>query len=395
MVIKKNSLDFTNTQIAFSLKTDKELKKTAWLFGMMSKPSLVSLGSKLAMKSIEWNLPFAETAIKHTIYEQFCGGTTLLDASDSIDKLAQFGTKTILDYGVEGKDTEEDFNRTMVENLSAIDFAARSKHIPFVCVKISGLARFDLLARIQQNAPLTHNEQTEYFTASKRLDAICHAGREKKVSVLIDAEETWIQDTIDRMANMMMARYNRDKAVVFNTCQMYRHDRLAFLKQSHELSKEKNFILGIKLVRGAYMEKERKRAAEMGYPTPINPDKVATDKMFNDGLVYCIQNIEQIAVINATHNAQSSVLLADLMEEMGVAHNHPHFWFSQLYGMSDNITFNLAEAGYNVAKYMVYGSVKDVVPYLMRRAQENTSVTGDVGRELGLVNKEVKRRGLV
>ena len=394
MVIKKNSLDFTNTQIAFSLKTNKELKKTAWLFGLMSKPSLVSLGSKLAMKSIEWNLPFAETAIKHTIYEQFCGGTTLLDASDSIDKLAQFGTKTILDYGVEGKDSEEDFNRTMVENLSAIDFASRSKHIPFVCVKISGLARFDLLARIQQNAPLTHNEQTEYFTASKRLDAICHAGREKKVSVLIDAEETWIQDTIDRMANMMMARYNRDKAVVFNTCQMYRHDRLAFLKQSHELSKEKNFILGIKLVRGAYMEKERKRAAEMGYPTPINPDKVATDKMFNDGLVYCIQNIEQIAVINATHNAQSSVLLADLMEEMGVAHNHPHFWFSQLYGMSDNITFNLAEAGYNVAKYMVYGSVKDVVPYLMRRAQENTSVTGDVGRELGLVNKEVKRRGL-
>ena len=394
MEIKKNALDFSNTQIAFSLKTDKALRKTAWLFGMMKKQALVNLSSTLAMKAIQWGLPFAETVIKNTIFGQFCGGTTLLDASPAIERLAQVQTKTILDYGVEGKEAEEDFNRTMVENLNAIDFAARSKFIPFVCVKISGLARFDLLAKIQANAPLTHDEQTEYFTASKRLDAICHAGREKGISVLIDAEESWIQDAIDRMANMIMARYNRDKAVVFNTFQMYRHDRLAFLKESHTLALEKNYILGAKLVRGAYMEKERKRAAEMGYPTPINPDKVATDKMYNDGLVYCIQHHEQIAVMNATHNAQSSILLADLMEEMGIAHNHPHFWFSQLYGMSDNITFNLAEAGYNVAKYTVYGSVKDVVPYLIRRAQENTSVTGDVGRELALVNLELKRRGL-
>ena len=325
---------------------------------MMNKPFLVNWGSKFAVKAVEWGLPFAETTIRKTIFEQFCGGTTLLDASPTIDKLARVDTKTILDYGVEAKEAEEDFNRTMVENLNAIDFASRSKHIPFLSVKITGLARFDLLARIQQNAPLTQLEQTEYFTASKRLDAICHAGREKGVSVLIDAEESWIQDAIDRMANMMMARYNRDKAVIFNTFQMYRHDRLAFLKQSHELAKEKNYVLGAKLVRGAYMEKERNRAAEMGYPTPINPDKVATDKMYNDGLVYCTQHLEQIAVINATHNAQSSILLADLMEEMGIPHNHPHFWFSQLYGMSDNITFNLAAAGYNVAKYMVYGTIK-------------------------------------
>ncbi len=394
MEIKKNSLDFTNTQIAFSAKTDKELKKTAWLFGMMGKPTLVNFGSKLAMKAVKWGLPFAETAIRQTIFEQFCGGTTLLDASPAMEKLAKVGSKTVLDYGVEAKESEEDFNRTMVENLNTIEFASKSKDIPFVTVKITGLARFDLLARIQQNAPLTHNEQTEYFTASKRLDAICHAGREKGVKVLVDAEESWIQDAIDRMANMMMARYNKDKAVVFNTFQMYRHDRLAFLKQSHALAKEKNYVLGAKLVRGAYMKKERARAEEMGYPTPINPDKVATDKMYNDGLVYCIQNLEEIAVMNATHNAQSSILLADLMEEMGVPHNHPHFWFCQLYGMSDNITFNLAAAGYNVAKYMVYGSVKDVVPYLVRRAEENTSVTGDVGRELGLVEKELKRRGL-
>jgi proline dehydrogenase len=394
MEIKKNELDFSNTQIAFSLKTNKELKHTAWLFNMMNKPKLVSWGTKLATKSIEMGLPFAEWAIKKTIFGQFCGGKTLLDASPTMDKLARFGTKTILDYGVEAKDAEEDFNRAMVENLSAIDFASRVKHIPFVCIKISGLARFGLLQRIQQNAPLTHDEQNEYFTASKRIDAICHAGREKGIHILIDAEESWIQDTIDRMANMMMARYNRDKVVVFNTFQMYRHDRLDFLKATHEAAKEKNFILGVKLVRGAYMEKERNRALEMNYPTPINPDKIATDKMYNDGLVYCTKYHERIAVINATHNAQSSVLLADLMEEMGIPHNHPHFWFSQLYGMSDNITFNLAAAGYNVAKYMVYGSVKDVVPYLVRRAQENTSVTGDVGRELGFVNKEMRRRGL-
>ncbi len=394
MDIKKNELDFANTQIAFSNKTDKELKKTAWLFEMMNKPFLVSWGSKLAMKSVKLGLPFAETVIKKTIYEQFCGGTTLLNASPSIERLAQSGSKTLLDYGVEASETEEDFNRTMVENLNAIDFASRSKHIPFISVKITGIARFGLLARIQQNAPLTHDEENEYFTASKRLDAICHAGREKGVTVLIDAEESWIQDAIDRMANMMMARYNRDKAVVFNTFQMYRHDRLAFLKESHAIAKDKNFILGAKLVRGAYMQKERKRAEEMGYPTPINPDKVATDKMYNDGLVYCVQHHEQIAVMNATHNAQSSILLADLMEEMGIPHNHPHFWFSQLYGMSDNITFNLAAAGYNVAKYMVYGAVKDVVPYLVRRAEENTSVTGDVGRELSLVHQELKRRGL-
>jgi proline dehydrogenase len=394
MEIKKNSLDFTNTQIAFSAKTDKELKHTAWLFGMMNKHWLVNIGSKLAVKAVKWNLPFAETAIKQTIFKQFCGGTTLLNALPAMEKLAKVGSKTILDYGVEGKESEEDFNRTMVENLNTIEFASKSKHIPFVTVKITGLARFDLLARIQQNAPFTQKEQTEYFTASKRLDAICHAGREKGVYILIDAEESWIQDAIDRMANMMMARYNKDKVVIFNTFQMYRHDRLAFLKQSHALAEEKGYFLGVKLVRGAYMQKERKRAETQGYPTPINPDKVATDKMYNDGLVFCVKNLEQIAVINATHNAQSSILLADLMEEMGVPHNHPHFWFCQLYGMSDNITFNLAAAGYNVAKYMVYGGVKDVVPYLVRRAEENTSVTGDVGRELGLVEKEMKRRGL-
>lgn len=394
MEIKKNSIDFGNTEVAFAHKNAHELRKSAWLFRIMNNPRLVDIGNVLALKAVEWKLPFAETVIRSTIFEQFCGGTTLLDSMPAIEKLVKVKSKTILDFGAEGKESEEDFNLTMNENIRAIDFASRSRNIPFVSIKITGLARFELLEKIQRNAPMTHDEQNEYFNVSKRVDAICHSAREKGISVLIDAEETWIQDTIDRVANIMMARYNKDKAVVFNTFQMYRHDRLAYLKTSYELAREKNFILGAKLVRGAYMEKERKRAEEMGYPTPINPDKVATDRMYNDALVYCVSHLEYIACMNATHNAQSSMLLADLMEEMGVPHNHPHFWFCQLFGMSDNVTFNLASAAYNTAKYMVYGPVSDVVPYLVRRAQENTSVTGDMSRELLLIEKEIKRRKL-
>jgi proline dehydrogenase len=394
MEIKKNAISFGNTEIAFSQKTNRELRKASWLFRMMNNPKLVDIGNVLALKAVEWKLPFAESIIRSTIFEQFCGGTTLLDSMPAIEKLVKAKTKTILDFGAEGKNSEEDFNLTMNENIRAIDFASRSRNIPFVCIKITGLGRFELLEKIQRNAPMTHDEQNEYFNVSKRVDAICHSAREKGISILIDAEESWIQDTIDRVANIMMARYNKDKAVVFNTFQMYRHDRLAYLKSSYALAREKNFVLGAKLVRGAYMEKERKRAQEMGYGTPINPDKIATDKMYNDALVFCVSHLEFIACMNATHNAQSSMLLADLMEEMGVAHDNKHFWFCQLYGMSDNITFNLSDAGYNVAKYMVYGPVSDVVPYLVRRAQENTSVTGDMSRELLLIEKEVQRRGI-
>jgi proline dehydrogenase len=392
--IQKNKLDFSNTENAFSNKSDKELKKTAWMFRMMNNPLLVKLGAPIALKSVQWGLPFAEKVVLNTIFQQFCGGTTLLNSSKTIERLAKAQAKSILDYGVEAKETEDEFNKAMNENIRAIEFASRSKDIPFISIKVTGLARFALLEKIQNNAPMTEDEKNEYFNASKRLDAICHTGRDKGICVLIDAEESWIQDAIDRMANIMMARYNKDKAVVYNTFQMYRHDRLAFLKESFELAQSKEYYLGAKLVRGAYMEKERNRAEEMNYATPINPDKVATDKMYNDGLVFCVSNFEKIACMNATHNAQSSMLLAGLMDEMGIARNHTHFYFCQLLGMSDNISFNLASAGFNVAKYIVYGTVHDVLPYLVRRAQENTSVTGDMSRELSLVQKEVKRRGL-
>ena len=392
--INASSIDFQDTLVAFAYKTDKELKKTEWLFSMMQNPKIVKFSNSLAIKAIEWKLPFAESVIKSTIFRQFCGGTTLLETSNVLKTLAQKNVMTVLDYGVEAKESEEDFNRCMVENMRAIDFAGQIGNVPFVVVKITGLLPFHLLEKLQINAPLTNDENTTYFNGSKRIDAICHHAREKKVNILIDAEESWIQDSIDRIANMMMARYNKDSAVVYNTFQFYRHDRLDFLKKSFESAAEKNYFLGAKLVRGAYMEKERVRAEKMNYKTPINPDKIATDGLFNDALLFCVAHYDRIACMNATHNLQSTRLLVDVIEEMRIPKNHPHFYFCQLYGMSDNLTFNLAKAGYNVAKYVVYGAVHDVVPYLMRRAQENTSVTGDAGRELTLVRKEIARRKL-
>jgi proline dehydrogenase len=390
-----SKIDFSDTKIAFSGKSDAALKETAWLFSMMNQPFLVHWGSKLAMKAVEWNLPFARRIVKQTIFKQFCGGTTLLDSLGTIEHLAQFKIHAILDYGVEAKTAEIDFNRTMNEAIRAIDFASRNKaNIPFISIKISGLARFELLEKVQSGENWTENEEKEYFNASKRVDAICHAARDKGIYVLIDAEESWIQETIDSMANLLMERYNKSNAVVFNTFQMYRQDRLRFLQDSFEIAQQKKYILGAKLVRGAYMEKERIRAESLDYPSPIHPDKAATDKMFNDGLRFCLQNVQQLAFMNASHNAASNLLQTELMEDWNIPKNHPHFWFAQLQGMSDNITFHLASTGYNVAKYMVYGSVQDVTPYLIRRAQENTAVTGDMSREYALIRKELQRRGL-
>ncbi|MCC6461712.1 MAG: proline dehydrogenase family protein [Saprospiraceae bacterium] len=358
----------------------------------MNKPWLVKYGSQLALFAIEYRLPFAERIVKNTVFAQFVGGTTLLDSQRNIDHLAQFNVLTVLDYGAEGKESEQDFNYTMNENLRAIDFASRSKHIPVVSSKITGLARFGLLERIQNATTLTREELSEYRNVLKRIDAICYHAAQKGVSVFLDAEESWIQDTIDHLVWLMMRRYNRQRVVVYNTFQMYRHDRLQFLIESYDRSRQAGFLLGAKLVRGAYMEKERQRAAAMGYPSPINPDKNSTDDHYNTGVRFCLDNIQHIALCNASHNADSALLQAELMEKKGIPHNHPNIMFSQLFGMSDNVTFNLARAGFRVSKYVPYGQVQDVIPYLIRRAQENTSVTGDAGRELQLILREVRRR---
>jgi len=390
-----SKIDFSNTEIAFAHLSDNELKKTAWLFNMMNKPWIVKYGSALALWAVENGLPLADWAVRKTVFSQFVGGTTLLDSQPSIEKLAKYNTLTILDYGAEAKETELDFNHTMNENIRAIDFASRSvTSIPVISTKVTGLIRFGLLERIQSAETLSREELAEYRNALKRLDAICYHASKKNVAVFIDAEETWIQDAIDHLVWLMMRRYNKKEVVVYNTFQFYRHDRLSFLTESYDRARKEGFMLGAKLVRGAYMEKERLRAQEMNYPDPINVDKASTDDFYNTALRFCIDHLDTMAVCNASHNAQSNQLQVELMDKKGIPHDHPHTLFSQLYGMSDNLTFNLAKAGFRVAKYLPYGQVKEVIPYLIRRAQENTSVTGDAGRELVLVRQEVKRRGI-
>lgn len=387
-------LDFDNTEIAFAHLSDKELKKAAWLFGLMNKHWLVGIGSKLGIAAIRLHLPFIESIVKNTIYEQFCGGTTLLECLPTIEKLQRRNTFTILDYGAEGKTTEEDFNLTMNETIRAIEFASQNNAIPVVSAKITGLAGNTLLEEMGKGTALTEKQRNEYKHVLKRLDAICHVARDKNVGIFFDAEESWYQDAIDYLVNSMMSRYNQEKVVVYNTFQLYRSDRLKYLRESYEVAKRTGYKLGAKLVRGAYMEKERERAQEESCPSPILPDKPAVDAAFNEAVRFCVEHYQDIASCNASHNQDSAMLQAELIAKNNLPKAHPHLNFCQLYGMSDNLTFNLAAAGYNVAKYVPYGPVRDVVPYLIRRAQENSSVTGDMGREYALVNREMKRRGL-
>lgn len=386
--------DFHNTEIAFSHKTNEELRKSARLFGLMNYHWLVGVGSKLGIAAIRLHLPFIESIVKNTIFEQFCGGVTLLESKPTIQKLNDRRVQTILDYGVEAKEEEEDFNRTMNEIIRAIEFAAQVNGVTIVSTKITGMARFALLEAIQNGESLTREMRTEYKNVLKRLDAICYTASQRGIRVFIDAEESWIQDSIDHLVNLMMKRYNQEKPVVYNTFQLYRKDRLQYLADSFNRAQKENYILGAKLVRGAYMEKERDRAENLGYPSPIHTNKAATDDAYNTAVRFCIANYAQLAFCNASHNAESNMLQAELISQHQIPLDHPHVLFSQLYGMSDNLTFNLANAGYNAAKYLPYGPVREVVPYLIRRAQENTSVTGDMGREYQLVLQEIRRRGL-
>ena len=391
---KKISIDFTNTAIAFAGKTDAQLKKMTRLFQLMNQSWLVNLGSKLGVAALNLNVPFVEATIKNTVFEQFCGGTTLLGCQPVINQLYDLKALTILDYGAEAKTTELDFNGTMNEMIRAIEFAAQNKSVPVVSMKITGIARFFLLEKIQKGEALTEEEKKEFKNVNKRLDAVCYAAHNKKVGVFVDAEESWIQNTIDFLVTKMMKRYNKERVIVYNTFQMYRHDRLQYLIDAYEEAKKEGYLLGAKLVRGAYMEKERARAAALNLPSPIQPNKQATDNDYNTAIHFCVEHYYHIGSCNATHNTESCALQASLIDQKGIKKNHPHLNFCQLYGMSDNLTFNLTEAGYNVAKYLPYGPVQDVIPYLIRRAQENSAISGDMNREYELIVREMKRRGL-
>ena len=389
-----DKLDFNNTEIAFSNKSNKELKKMEWLFRMMNNSALVKIGSSLGVMAVKMRLPFSEYVIKKTIFEQFCGGENLLDCQKTIDRLHKYETLTVLDYGAEAKTSEEEFDAVMQENIKAIEMAASNNSVPVISVKISGLVDHEVLEALQLKQALNPQQTSKYNGLVQRTETICSKAAEHGIGVFIDAEESWVQDPIDLLTMQMMERFNKEKVIVYNTYQLYRKDKLADLKRDFELAKERSFYFGAKLVRGAYMEKERKRAEEKGYECMIQPNKEATDRDFDDALTFCIEHYLNTSVCCASHNLKSNLHLAKMISERGLDKTHPHLNFCQLHGMSDYITFNLAKAGYNVAKYVVYGPVKEVLPYLVRRAEENTSITGDMSRELALIHTEVKRRGL-
>jgi len=385
--------NFDNTEIAFRQKTNAELKQAYWLFKIISSNFLTKVGPLVTNFFLNIGLPI-QGAIKATIFKQFCGGESIAECDQTISQLSKGGVGTILDYSVEGEEEELVFDETCAEIIRTILRAADDNSIPITVFKITGIGRFALLEKINAKDALSALEKAEFEKVRLRCEMICKTAFDKKVPIMIDAEETWIQNPIDELALDMMRKFNREGIIVYNTYQMYRHDKLADMQADHLIAKADGFVLGVKVVRGAYMEKERKRASDLGYPSPIQPDKQASDHDYDAALRYCIDYIDEIALVAGTHNEDSSRLLTYLLEEKQIAHNHPHVYFAQLLGMSDNLSFNLADAQYNVAKYVPYGPIKAVMPYLFRRAQENTSVAGQTGRELGLIERELKRRKL-
>jgi len=399
---------FENTEIAFAYKSDAELRKARFLFKSMGNALLVKLGIGITPWAIRLKLPI-RGLIRKTIFSQFVGGETLEQTAPVARKLAAYHVQAILDYGVEGGNNgEAGFDEACEEFIRVINYAASQPNIPFISIKVTGFARFELLEKLDHSldegsGPLmkryaaaldsfSQEELSEWERVGMRMKKICAAAAEKNIAVLVDAEETWIQDPVDVLSIQMMAEFNKEKVAVYNTVQLYRHDRLSFLKDMLEAAVLKDFVLGVKLVRGAYMEKERARAVEKQYPSPIQPDKESTDRDYNAGVSFCIDHIENIATIVASHNNYSNLRTTELLRERGLPFAHPHIHFSQLFGMSDHITFNLAKAGCSVSKYLPFGPIEDVIPYLMRRAEENSSLSGQTGKELALINQEISRR---
>ena len=384
---------FNNTEKAFSLKSNAELNRAHFLFQMIGKPALVRIGTSLTNFALQFHLP-VEGIIRKTVFDHFCGGVSEQDCLQVVAKMHTKGVSSVLDYSVEGKEEETQFDACLKMTLKTIDFAKENKAIPFAVFKPTGVGRIDLYEKVGEKATLSTTEQEEWNRVVARFEKICQYAYDNNVQILVDGEETWMQDAADDLVEKMMGKFNTKKALIFNTLQLYRWDRVPYLKSLHLRAKEKGYHIGMKLVRGAYMEKEAKRAEEKGYKNPICESKQATDDNFNEGLNYMLDNINEMAVFAGTHNEESSYLLMNLMREKGISNTDSRIWFGQLYGMSDNISYNLAYNNYNVAKYLPFGPVRDVMPYLIRRAQENTSVAGQTGRELALIISERKRRKL-
>ncbi len=383
---------FDNTEIAFADKTTKQLEKAKWMFTMIQHPTLTNIGIDLLNFTIRNNFPLVEGIVRDTLFEQFCGGETREVSMKVVNKMHTHHIGSIFDYAIEGKEEEAAFDQTLKETKENITFAKGNPAIPFVVFKPTGFGRLNLYADVQSGKTLSDAEQEEWQKVRNRYEEICKFAYENDVILMVDAEESWAQTAVDDIVNEMMAKYNKEKAIVWNTIQMYRTGRIEYLEEDLKRANEGNYFLGYKFVRGAYMEKERERAAKMGYPSPIQPNKEESDKNYDDAIHFVMEHLDKISAFFGSHNEVSMKLLMDKMKEKGLENNDPRIHFGQLYGMSDNITYMLGHLKYNASKYLPYGPVKDVVPYLTRRAQENTSVAGQTGRELSLLRKEIQRR---
>jgi proline dehydrogenase len=385
-------ISFQNTKIAFDYKSDQELRKAYWLFKLVGSPALVRFGRWATNIALSLRLPI-NGLIKKTIFQQFCGGETIQECKKTTEKLALYSVRSILDYSVEGQTNEKNFEATTQEIIATIQEAKNKADIPLAVFKISGVSRFEILEKFNNpHAQNTEEDKKSYDGVINRVKRICQAAFDAGVPVMIDAEESWVQDTIDRIAANMMLLFNKEKAFVYNTLQMYRHDRLIFFQKEIDKAVQQDYVYAVKLVRGAYMEKERDRAQKLGYPSPINDSKSDSDKLYNKGLELACSNIKNCALVAGTHNEESSFMLTELMQKHKLDKADERIYFAQLLGMSDHISFNLSSAGYNVAKYVPYGPVREVVPYLIRRAEENTSAAGQTSRELRLIQQETLRR---
>jgi proline dehydrogenase len=381
---------FNNTEVAFSLKSDSQLERAFFLFKMIESQPLVRIGAVVTNFALKAHLP-VEGLIRSTVFDHFCGGVTEEDCLPNIDNMYTKNVHAILDYSVEGKETEAQFDHALEKTLKTIDFAEEKESIPYAVFKPTGFGRFGLYQKITEGVELTVDEKSEWIRVVERYHIVCKEAVKKDVPLLIDAEESWMQDAADHLIEELMELYNTEKAIVFNTLQMYRHDRMAYLKELHQKAHQKGFYIGVKVVRGAYMEKERTRAKDKGYASPICVDKAATDINYDTAVTYMMEH-PKMAIFAGTHNEESSFLLMELAKKHNIEPSDYRLWFGQLFGMSDHISFNLANEGYNVAKYVPFGPVRDVMPYLIRRAEENTSVAGQTSRELGLIKAERKRR---
>lgn len=384
-------ISFDNTEIAFADKSDKELDRARMLFQLVGSPTLVILGKRALNLALSFRLPI-KGIIRKTVFDHFCGGETISQCNDTIERLYRSNVYSLLDYSSEGKESSEDLDRSAQEIIAANTYGKGDKRVPFSVFKPTAIFPNRLLAKKNANARFSASELKDWEASAARMAQICETARKNDVPIFVDAEETWFQDAIDALVEEQMKLHNREKTIVYNTIQLYRKDRLEFLKKSYEKAQKDGYHFGVKLVRGAYMEKERERAQSQGYPSPINDTKKDSDNSYNEALKFCIENHPQIDVIAGTHNEESSRYLVELMEENDLKNHDPHIVFSQLFGMSDNISYNLASKGYNVVKYVPYGPIEDVMPYLIRRAEENTSVAGQTGRELSLIMKEKARR---